>query len=215
VRNFVVLVCLCSFATGIAVIHSGLPSQSLISRLQTQIQVRFKDTLKGNFGVSRLGEPYQSHRPLYSRMTQNRKMLPENPEEMAILDSLNAAGWDVVAFTASKGMMKHAHQDRVTKQIIVDGPPTEIARANGPVKIAGKDRKDFSTGAIYEGLDHEALAAINSGKESVQFQYGAWEFVTQRVHAQAECLSCHESKLGHKIKLGDTIGIYMLGFKRS
>jgi hypothetical protein len=140
-------------------------------------------------------------------------MVPENKEEKAIIAALAEGGWDVVAFTASKRYAKLPHNSAEMKAGVAR-PIISYVRTNGPVTIAGKYRRDFSTGAYYEGLDKQALAAIDSGKDSTEFDYESWKFVTRQVPARQECLSCHIERDGLKVKVGDNIGIFLLGFKK-
>lgn len=215
-RNPLVLFGLAAFAFGSATLSSNLPSKNLIDRLQARIQTRFQDVDTGNFGISRLGGPYNGHSPLFRKLRANGNvMIPENPEEKSVLDSLTKSGWDVVAFTASEHLRIPSHQDPVTKKRTIDGPAQNVAIVNGPVRIAGQDRRDFSAGPNHPDLDRLAATAIDSGKESSEFSNGDWQFVTRRVHARAMCLSCHTKRDGHEVKVGDTIGIFMLGFRKT
>lgn len=210
-----VFIGLATFASGIAIVDTGMPPQKLIDRLQAQIQIRFRDINKGRFGAGRLGEPYISHKPLYVGPAKELKMTPENKEERAILASLNSSGWDTVAFTARYQYLQNGHQDHATKRWVSDGKPIEIARVNGPVLIAGQERRDFRTGTAYPELERLAKVSLDSGRENSGFDYNGWKFITQRVHARPECLSCHTKQKGGTIKVGDSIGLFLLGFKKT
>jgi hypothetical protein len=212
-RNLFLLIPLGCLALGIAAHDNSLPPKKLVDRLEKQIQTRFLDTSQGRFGISRLFGPYSSHPTLYSPNRDRGRMVPENDEETAILGSLKAAGWDAVAFTASEHRTYHAHDDPVTHAVIYEPGFTVDANVHGPVLIAGQYREDFRAGMPEPELDAAAKKAIDSGKENVEFDYQTWRFVAQRVHAQQQCLSCHRQRYP-KMKVGDMIGIYMVGFRK-
>jgi hypothetical protein len=138
-------------------------------------------------------------------------MQPENPEERAIVGELEKSGWSVIAFTARYryfllGSRQGANPER--KKLLT-------ARANGPVAIAGSTDREFVNGAIYQELNAGAKLALDSGKDNYRFNYGDWSMISRRVIATKDCVGCHED-LDHKpIKVGQTIGIYILGFRKN
>lgn len=200
--RFCVLVASLAFCSaGAYLLNSKLPPRDLVDRLETQVQRRFQDVSKGLRGISRLGEPYETHRPAYGY----KPWQPENEDEKRIQKDLS--GWDVVALTASKPKPLLGRNGQPSKG-------TVYVRVNGPVSVAGLTQKDFQAGAYYPPIQEEAQKALQTGADGYEFDYKDWHFVTRKVAATETCVSCHSSRDGHKVKVGDSIGIYLLGFRR-
>src|SRR5262245_12848825 len=72
------------------------PPAAIVKQVQDVIDKRFADVNTSRFGITRLGEPYRTHRyqtPLH--------MQASNDEERAVIEQLKAGGWHVAVYTTS------------------------------------------------------------------------------------------------------------------
>jgi hypothetical protein len=167
------------------------PPKNLVADLEKVVEARLADVNTDKFGVSRMGEPYQSH-----KYGMGYRMKTENDVEARMVETLKSGGWNAVVYTASPRGAKR------------------LRPFNGPVFVV--DRSTDLPGAGFSGVHKDftkRAQEVREGKIST-FTYNGWKFTAKRVTAEKSCTSCHTNGKGESVKVGDTIGHLIMGFKK-
>jgi hypothetical protein len=181
-----------------AIAATQTPPKALLEEINTVVHARFADVKDGNFGNSRMGEPFNTH--------SYRDFEAKSPAEKKLIDALKSEGWQGAVYTVRLNGPKSA-AGRSTFRRLYNGPVKFGATAdrNAPLPRLGAP--------IHKDFDRIALAA-REGKAG-PFSYRGWTYYSEAVKANSKCVSCHVDSKGKPVKVGDTIGYFLIGLHKS
>jgi hypothetical protein len=164
----------------------AMPDAGIQTRLVAMIQARFANVSTDKFGISRLGEPFNTHQPAYRA---SHGVRPENVVESKILEDLKAGGWETAVYTTG------AKPDRygVHGPVFFTGVPSHPAG----LPSAGMLNEDFLS----------KVRKLTTGKATT-VTFKDWAMVSRSVKALDTCTKCHD------VKVGERIGSFIMAFRK-